>query len=103
VANVAPPLTVMAFVNKMTDTCKSTASNAIQVKKWNKINTEETLEVISRLEKAEQDSLTTVYVQFVTILTELKKVLSQKLKHLCSRATILSEITITKTIAITLS
>ena len=43
------------FVAKMTQTCKSTALHAIREKKWwNTINFEETLEVISRFEIAEQ-------------------------------------------------
>ena len=43
------------FVAKMTQTCKSTVLHAIRQKKWwNTINIEETLEVISRLEIAEQ-------------------------------------------------
>jgi len=37
------------------------------------------------------DSLVVAYIQFQIILIELKKVLSQKLKCLCSKTTILSE------------
>jgi hypothetical protein len=48
------------------------------------------------------ESLIAVYVQFVIILIEIKKVLSQKLKCLCSKATILSKRTVTKTTAVTL-
>jgi hypothetical protein len=33
------------------------------------------------------DSLAVVYVKFMTMLTELKKVLSQELKCLCSKTT----------------
>lgn len=52
-ADVLPPLIALAFVTKMTETCKSTVPIAIQVKKWwNTINIEETLDVISRLEIA---------------------------------------------------
>jgi len=37
------------------------------------------------------DSLIAAYIQFLIILIELKKVLSQKLKCLCSKSTTLSE------------
>jgi hypothetical protein len=76
-------LTALAGVTKMTETCKSAVPNAIWEKKWwNTINIGDTLEVIRWLQKAEQtadichnvDSLITVYVQFVIILLELKKV-----------------------------
>jgi len=48
------------------------------------------------------ESLLEVYVQVLIILIELKKVLSQELKCLCSKATSISKRTIKKTIALTL-
>jgi hypothetical protein len=33
-ADVVPPLTALAFVTKMTETCESKVPNAIQGKKW---------------------------------------------------------------------
>jgi len=53
--NHAADVTALAVVTQMTEAYKSTAPNAIREKKWwNTINIEEILEVISRLEKAEQ-------------------------------------------------
>ena len=64
-------LTALAFVTKMTETCKSTVPNAIQeIKMVKKIHIEETLKVKSRLKKVNKlltyaimlESLITVYV-----------------------------------------
>ena len=80
----------------MNEKCKSLSSNAIQVKNQQKaISIEDKLDVISRLENVEQivgicqmlDSLIIAYVQFVIMVIELTKVISQELKHLCSKTT----------------
>ena len=90
------PSTALAFVNKMSEKCKSTSHSAIQV----------IFDVISWLEKVNKlltyaemlDSLVFVYMQFVIMLIELWKVLSQELKCLCRKTTtVLSVWTIPKT------
>jgi hypothetical protein len=67
--------------------------SAIQVKNWQKtVGIEEKLDIISRLTKGEQIvdiccnvGLILAHVQFVIMLIELKKVLSQELKCLLAR------------------
>jgi len=54
VANVIPPSTALVVVTKMSAKHKPTFPSAIQVKNhWEKINTEEKLDVISQLGKCE--------------------------------------------------
>jgi hypothetical protein len=76
--------------------CKSTSPSEIQVKNQQKtISTGENLYVISWHEKVNElltcaimlDSLMVAYLQFVIVVTELKKVLSQEVKCLCSEIT----------------
>jgi len=60
-----------------------------------KDNTEEKLDIISQVEKGEWmvdisvmlNSLLVVYVQFVIVLIEVKKVLIRELKCLCGKTT----------------
>jgi hypothetical protein len=94
-AHVVLPSMALAFVIKMSGKHKSTSPSAIQVKNWQQTSSiEEELVVMSRFDKGEQivtyavmlDSFV-VYVQFVIILIELKKVLSQELKCLSSKTT----------------
>jgi hypothetical protein len=75
----------------MSEKRKSASPSEIQVKnQWKTIGIEEKLDIINRLEKGERivdtpvmlDSLMVVYIQFVIMLTELKKLLSQELKCL---------------------
>ena len=81
----------MAFVTRTIETRKSTSANAIQVKNRHKTNrTDEKLDVISRLEKLNELFHTLIVaciVHFVIILTELKKLLNQEMKYLCSKTT----------------
>jgi len=75
--------TALAFHTKMSEKHKSTSPSTIQMKNQREvISTEEKLDARSWLEKQEQtlDSLVVAYIQFVIILIELKKVLSQELK-----------------------
>ena len=91
----------LASVTRMSAKHKFTTPSAMQVKNWQKTSSiEEELVVINRLEKGEQivkyaimlDSLILAYVQFMAMLTELKKVLSQELNCLSSKTTtVLSE------------
>jgi len=110
-ADLVHPSTALTFVTEMTEKCKATSSGAIQVKNlWKTVNTEEKLDVINHLEKGEQitglchkDSSILVYVQFMIMLIELQRVLSQELKWFCSKTTtVLSEWTVPKTTDVSL-
>jgi hypothetical protein len=89
-ADAVPPSTALAFVTKMSEKYKSTLSSAIQGKNWQKtISTEQTLNVIRRLEKVELltynvtlDSLIVTYIQFILMLLELQKEFCQELQCL---------------------
>jgi len=92
-------VTALIFLNT-SEKCKSTSSNVIQIKKWQKtISTEEILDVIHQLEKGEQTVDLCHYVrvihssvQFKIMLIELKKELIQEPNSLCSMSTtVLSE------------
>jgi len=81
----------------MIEARKSTSASAIQVKNQRKTKSiDEKLDGISRLEKMKElltyafkfDSLIVAcLVQFVIVLTELKKLPSQEMKCLCSKIT----------------
>jgi hypothetical protein len=86
VAGVVPPSTALALVTKMSEKCKSASPNAVPVKnQWKTIGIDEKLDIINWPEKSEQfcvishtlDLLIAAYVQFVIMLIELQKVLSQ--------------------------
>jgi hypothetical protein len=77
------------FLTNMSKKCKSLSHIAIQVKSQQKtISIEDKLDVISLLHKDEQivdichnvNLLIIVYIQFMIILVELKRVLRQELK-----------------------
>jgi len=80
--------TALTFLTNMSGKCKSTSPSAVQVKNWQKtVTSEEKLFIISRLEKAEQivdicRNIRFAYssiIQYVIMLIELQKVLSQDL------------------------
>jgi hypothetical protein len=85
----------LAFLTNMSEECKFTLHSAVQVKNWRKaIGIEEQSGVISFKKVNELltytimlDSFIVVYVLFVIMLIELKKLLSQELKCLCSKTT----------------
>ena len=83
--------TTLAFLTNMSEKRECTSPIAILVKnQWKTINIEEKLHIISRLEKVNKlltyaqmlDSLIIAHIQFVIMLIELKKVLSQEVKCL---------------------
>ena len=106
-AHVVSFSTVLVFLTNMSEKFKSKSPSAFQVKNWWKIiGTEKKLDIISWLEESEWmltyairlASLIIAYVQFVIMLIELKKVLSQELKFLCSKTiTVLWEWTVPRT------
>jgi hypothetical protein len=111
VARVIPPLSSLAFGMKMSEKCKSVSPSAIQVQKqWKTINTEEKLDIISQLEKGERIfyifhnvRYTLACTEFVIMLTELNKVLNQRLKCLCSKTIeVLLESTVPKIMDVSL-
>ena len=105
VAHVVFSSTELAVLINTTEKRKSTLPSAIKAKKWWKtIGIKEKLDIISRLEKGEQnvvlttyDSLTVPYVKVMIMLIELEKVSSQELQCWYSKTTtVLLEWTITK-------
>jgi hypothetical protein len=65
-ADVVPPSVALAFVTKMSEKYKSTLFSAIQVKNQQKTrSTEDTLDVISRLEKAEMLTYTVMFESLI--------------------------------------
>jgi hypothetical protein len=93
----------------MSEKLKSASPSAMQVKNRGKtIGIEEKLSVIMRREKGERivdichmsHSLMLSYIKFVIMLTELKEVLSQELKCLCSKAT--TVLSVPKTVDVSL-
>jgi hypothetical protein len=93
IAHVPSSSTSLAFLINMGEK-KITSPSVIYVKNWwNTARTEVRLDTIRQLEKGEKmfkyavmlDSLAIAYVKFVTMLTELKKMLSQELKCLCRK------------------
>jgi hypothetical protein len=101
VAHLVFSSTALAFLTNMREKYLSASPNAIQVKNRQKIiGIIEKLDVMSGLEKSEWivDICHNVIlacrsiVQFVIMLIDLKKMLSQELKCLCSKtATVLLE------------
>ena len=93
-ADLVPFSTGLAVRSIMNEKRKSTSPSAIQLKNWRMtISTKEILDIISRLEKDKLltydimlDSLTIACIQYVIIVIELQKVLSQELKCLCSKS-----------------
>jgi hypothetical protein len=102
----------LAFLINMNEKCKSTSPSTIQVKnRQMMISIEEKLDAISILENVNKlltygvmlDLLIVVYVQFVILLTELRKVRFQELQCLCRESTtVSSECTVPKTIDVSL-
>jgi hypothetical protein len=95
VADVVPPSITLAFI-KMSEKHKSPSPSIIQVKnQWKTIGNKETLDAITWLEQGEWSVnmchnarlAHSSIVQFVIMLEELKKVLSQNLKYLSSKIT----------------
>jgi hypothetical protein len=93
----------------MSEKLKSVSPSAMQVKNREKtIGIEEKLSVIMLREKGERiidichmlHSLMVPYIKFVIMLTDIKKVLSQELKCLCSKAT--TVLTVPKTVDVSL-
>ena len=106
-AHVVSSSRSLAFLDNMTDKHKSTSPSAIQVENLRKIiSSEDKLDVISRLEWGKQifdichnDKLAHSSIcKFWVMLTELKKLLWQELKWLCSKTTtVLSKWTVPRT------
>jgi hypothetical protein len=91
VSHLVSSSTALALLTNMSQKCKSASPSAIQAKNQQKtIGIEEKLHIISRLQKVNElliygimlDLLIVAYIQFVIMLTELKKVLSQEPKCL---------------------
>ena len=92
---------------------KSTSPSANQVKHlWKTNRTEEKLDLISQHENGEwivdtwhhvRFAHSSVYIQYMIMVIELQKVLSQDVKCLCSKSTtVLSERTVPKTMRVSL-
>jgi hypothetical protein len=96
---VVPPAAALAFVTKMIQINKSTSSSAIQVKidERQSVLKETNLKRVNKLltyavmldstYAVMLDSPILSYIQFVIMLIELRKVLNQELKCLCSKTT----------------
>jgi lipopolysaccharide biosynthesis regulator YciM len=77
------PSSVLAFVTNMSEKHKCVLPSAIEMKNWSKtIDIAVKLDMLSQLEKGEQIvdiycMLIAAYLQFLIMLIELKKLLSQ--------------------------
>jgi hypothetical protein len=91
IGNISSVSFSLAFLTNMSEKRTSASPTAIQVKNRHKtIGIEEKLHIIFQHQKVNElliyaivlDSIIVAYVQFVIMLTELKKVLSEELKCL---------------------